>query len=107
MPLTIPVGMLALFVLIARHLSVSGHFAPTLCEVTFRISDRLRSSPSWQLDDPTIGYGYCGMVSAKSLRPAAAKACILASRSAVPVSSVMARSMAPATARHEWPAGSP
>ena len=43
--------------------------------------------------------GYCGIVSAKRLRAAAAKVCILRSRSALPVSSVMARSTVPATAR--------
>jgi hypothetical protein len=47
--------------------------------------------------------GHCGMASAKSLRAAAAKACMLANRSALPVSSVMTRSMEPATARQVWP----
>ena len=38
---------------------------------------------------------------------AALKACMLATRSAPPVSSVVDRSIGPATAMQVWPAGSP
>jgi hypothetical protein len=60
-----------------------------------------------ELSMRAVGRGHRGMVSAKSLKAAAAKACMLANRSALSVSSVMARSTAPATARQVRPAGSP
>ena len=45
--------------------------------------------------------------SANTTSAAAAKACMLASRSLLPVRKVTARSVRPATARQAWPAGSP
>ena len=63
--------------------------------------------PIADINQQTVGRSHCGMVSAKSLRAAAAKASMLASRSALPVSTVIARSIVPATARQVWPAGSP
>jgi hypothetical protein len=57
--------------------------------------------------DDRLEIARCGMVSAKTLRAAAVKACMLGSRSAPPVSNVVARSAMPATAKHVWPAGSP